>query len=67
MRRLRGFTLAALVIALVGAAISLLGLYNRPLAAGWMRFYWFRLADVAVPGPCLLSVRWFVARKIVRR
>ena len=66
-RRLRGFTAAAVVIALVGTAISLLGLYNRPLAAGWMRFYWFRLADVAVPlGLALLSVRWFVAAEDAR-
>ncbi|MGA2257678.1 MAG: DUF6798 domain-containing protein [Thermoguttaceae bacterium] len=64
-KRLRGFTAAAVVIALIGAAIGLLGLYHRPLATGWMRFYWFRLADVAVPlGLALLSVRWFVQRKM---
>ena len=64
-RRLRGFTAAAVVIALIGAAISLLGRYDRALAAGWMRFYWYRLADVAVPlGLALLSVRWFVQRKM---
>ena len=64
-RRLRGFTAAAVVIALIGAAISLLSLYDRRLAAGWMRFYWYRLVDVAVPlGLALLSVRWFVERKM---
>ena len=64
-RRLRGFTAAAVVIALIGAAISLLSLYDRALAAGWMRFYWYRLVDVAVPlGLALLSVRWFVQRKM---
>ncbi len=66
-RRLWGFTAAAVVIALIGAAISLLAHYDqtRALAAGWMRFYWYRLADVAVPlGLALLSVRWFVQRKM---
>jgi len=64
-RRLRGFTAAAVVIALIGTAIGLVGLYDRSLAAGWMRFYWFRLADVAVPlGLALLGVRWFVERKM---
>ncbi len=64
-KRLRGFTAAAVVIALVGAAISLLGLYDRALAAGWMRFYWYRLLDVAAPlGLSLFGVRWFVERKM---
>ncbi|MGO9111062.1 MAG: DUF6798 domain-containing protein [Thermoguttaceae bacterium] len=64
-RRLRGFTAAAAVIALIGAAISLLTLYDLLLAAGWMRFYWYRMVDVAVPlGLALLSVRWFVQRKM---
>ena len=64
-RRLRGFTAAAVVIALIGTAISLLGLYDREMAAGWMRFYWYRLVDVAAPlGLALLSVRWFVERKM---
>ena len=64
-RRLWAYTAAAVVIALVGAAISLLGLYDRALAAGWMRFYWYRLADVAVPlGLALLAVRWLVRRRM---
>jgi hypothetical protein len=64
-RRLRGFTAAAVVIALMGAAISLLGLYDKAMAAGWMRFYWYRLVDVAAPlGLALLSVRWFLQRKM---
>jgi hypothetical protein len=41
--------IAALLIALVGAAIRLLALCDPALAAGLLRFYWFRLADVAVP------------------
>ena len=42
-----------------------MSLYDRAMAAGWMRFYWYRLVDVAVPlGLALLSVRWFVERKM---
>jgi hypothetical protein len=64
-RRLWKFTAAAVFIAMIGVAISLLSLHNRALAAGWMRFYWFRLADVAVPlGLALLSVRWFTQRNM---
>jgi hypothetical protein len=64
-RRLWWFTAAAVVIALIGAAISLMTLYDRALAAGWMRFYWYRLVDVTVPlGLALLGVRWFVERKM---
>jgi hypothetical protein len=64
-RRLRGFTAVAAVIALVGVAITLLTLHDRALAAGWMRFYWYRLVDVAMPlGLVLLGVRWLVQRKM---
>jgi hypothetical protein len=53
------------VIALAGAAISLLRLYDVALAAGWMRFYWYRLVDVAAPlAVALLGVRWFLERKM---
>jgi hypothetical protein len=48
-RRLRAFVAAALLIALAGAALRWLALYDPALAAGLLRFYWFRLADVAVP------------------
>ena len=48
-RRLRGFVAGAIALALAGAAISLLQFCERSLAAGILRFYWFRLADVAVP------------------
>ena len=48
-RRLRAFVGAAVLIALGGVAIRGLGPCDRALAAGLLRFYWFRLADVAVP------------------
>jgi hypothetical protein len=64
-RRLRGFTAASLGLALVGAALGVLGLYHREAAAHWMHYYWFRLADVAVPlGLSLAAVRWMGERKM---
>ena len=48
-RRLRMFTAGALTIAGAGMAISLLEQVSPSLAAGLLRFYWFRLADVALP------------------
>ena len=40
-------------------------MYHRELAAHWLHFYWFRLADVAVPlGLSLAAVRWFSERKM---
>ena len=61
-RRLRAFVVASLGIAVAGMVISLLGFWDRPLAASWLRYYWFRLADVAVPlGVALVGVRWIIA------
>ncbi|MGQ9575713.1 MAG: DUF6798 domain-containing protein [Thermoguttaceae bacterium] len=48
-RRLRAFVVGALAAALIGALLSLVALLEPALAAGLLRFYWFRLADVAVP------------------
>jgi hypothetical protein len=64
-RRLRGFIAAALVMAIIGAGFGLLGLSNRALAAKWLHFYWFRLADVAVPlGLAMFTIRWFIEQKM---
>jgi len=64
-RRLRGFIVAALILALVGTGFGLLAIYRPAVAATWMRFYWFRLADVAVPlGLAIFAVRWFLQRKM---
>ncbi len=66
-RRLRGFVVASLAVVLVGMALSLVGFWDRATAAGLLRFYWFRLADVAVPiGLALLGASWIVARRQVR-
>lgn len=49
LRRLAGFGAGSLAIAAVGVMISI-GLARWPsLEASLLRFYWFRLSDVAVP------------------
>jgi len=47
--RLAGFTLAALGISAVGLVISAVEPWAPAAAHGLLRYYWFRLADVAVP------------------
>jgi len=57
VRRLRAVVVASLAIALLGLLLSLLGFWDRQVAAGLLRFYWFRLADVMVPlGVSLLGM-----------
>jgi len=58
-RRLRMFVAGALAIAGAGVAISLVEYLSTALAARLLRFYWFRLADVAVPlAVALVGARW---------
>lgn len=47
--RLSRFTLAALGISLAGLAIAAMEPWAPAAAYGLLRYYWFRLADVAVP------------------
>ena len=47
--RLHSFIAGTVIIAVMGALIGVLGKNNPAWAAGLLRFYWFRLADVAVP------------------
>jgi len=63
-RRLRAFVVGALVIAGVGAAISLLEHANPALAAALLRFYWFRLSDVAVPAAAALVGICYLAHEL---
>jgi len=49
VRRLRAFVAGAATIAWIGAAVNLLMLWDRALAAELLRYYWFRLADAALP------------------
>ena len=47
--RLRAFITGAVVITVLGAAIETARLRRSALAAGLLRYYWFRLTDVALP------------------
>jgi len=64
LRRFRTFVGATVAIALVGVAIAPLAFKDQAMAAGLLRFYWFRLADVAVPmgvamtGVTLIVTMW---------
>jgi hypothetical protein len=61
-RRICMFVSAAVLIAVAGTAINSLMFINGPLAAGLLRFYWFRLADVAVPlGTAIIGCWWMIA------
>jgi len=48
-RRIQTFILAALAISACGVAISLVEPWAPATAYALLRFYWFRLADVAIP------------------
>lgn len=79
--RIHGFVAGSLVIVLLGAGIAFWGRNDPAWAAGLLRFYWFRLADAAVPlgvalgGVCLIAFvrekrpvvgrRWLVLTLIV--
>jgi hypothetical protein len=47
--RLTAFTLAAIGISLAGLTIAAVESWSPATAFGLLRYYWFRLADVAVP------------------
>ena len=64
---LRAFVAGAIVIAAVGGAIHLLIPFDAGLAAGLLRYYWFRLLDVALPlGVAIESVAIIAALSGVR-
>jgi hypothetical protein len=67
VRRLRMFVVAALAISLTGITLSLLSFWDRTIAASVLRFYWFRLADFALPlGLSLLGAGWIVQQRTLR-
>ncbi|MEN6407622.1 MAG: DUF6798 domain-containing protein [Thermoguttaceae bacterium] len=47
--RLRAFVAGAVAISMVGALLQLTVFVDPTTAAGLLRFYWFRLTDVALP------------------
>jgi hypothetical protein len=58
LARLRGFVNGAIVIAAIGLVLAFVARSNPEIEARIMRYYWFRLADVAVPlGVAMLAMR----------
>jgi len=55
-RPVRGFVGTAVAIAIAGAVLDQLLLPMPNLSAGILRYYWFRLSDVALPAGLALTV-----------
>ena len=47
--RLQAFVAGTLVLSLIGVIVAIVFAHHPVRAAGLLRFYWFRLSDVAVP------------------
>jgi hypothetical protein len=57
--RIRAFAIGCLGIASIGVVLGLVGEFDPTMAAGLLRYYWFRLSDAAVPlGVALLAALW---------
>jgi hypothetical protein len=56
------FAWGAVLLAAIGLVIELALWSNPTAAAQWLRFYWFRLTDVAVPLAVALYSVWLIAR-----
>lgn len=68
LQRLRSFVNGAMMIAIVGLVGGLLTRQDGTLSAAVLRYYWFRLADVAVPlGIALYAVRLLQSLSMPRR
>lgn len=65
--RLAAFTAAALGISLAGCAISLLEPWAPTAAYGLLRYYWFRLGDVAVPFALAVAVAAVLSDEVACR
>jgi len=58
-KRLVAFVVGSLVIAAAGVELGMVAEFAPGFAAGLLRYYWFRLSDVAVPlGVALLATLW---------
>lgn len=65
--RVAAFTAAALGISLAGCVISFLEPWAPTAAHGLLRYYWFRLGDVAVPFALAVAVAAVLADDVVCR
>jgi len=67
LRRLRAFVAGALLIAAAGLLVTLSALYDPSFCAALLRFYWYRLSDVAVPLGVAVEVAAFVSQRLRTR
>ena len=66
-RPLRGFVAGAVLIAMLGIVIDQSLLYHLDVAAGLLRYYWYRLSDAMLAaGAALAVVGWLVALRARR-
>jgi hypothetical protein len=66
IRQLKTFVQAVLCLMLVGVVINYASLLSRPFSAGLLRYYWYRLPDVAVPLGAALAAGAAIALNIRR-
>jgi hypothetical protein len=66
LRRLSGVVAGAMLLMVIGFAFNLVALVSQyeTWAAGWLKFYWFRLSDVAVPLGVGLVITRLIAEAI---
>ena len=66
-RPLRGFVGGAVLIAILGIVIDQSLLYHLDVAAGLLRYYWYRLSDaILAAGAALAVVGWVLALRATR-
>ena len=66
-RPLRGFVAGAVLIAILGIVIDQSLLYHLDVAAGLLRYYWYRLSDAMLAaGAALAVVGWLAALRARR-
>lgn len=62
LRLLLGFAVAAEALSVFGLLISLVGWNDQEWAASLLRYYWHRLADIAVPiAAAAIAIEWIGA------
>lgn len=59
LARIQRFAWVAVLIATTGLVIEIAAWNHPALAASLLKYYWFRLADVAVPLALALSLGWY--------
>ncbi len=64
---LRRFALGSLCLSIIGFAIHLAGWSNPAWAASLLKYYWWRLADIALPVAVSLSLAAIVADELKKQ